>query len=55
MTLSNEPLPGIGSGIAKCPFDPEDNATAIWVGKFEMVSIVIVYHHLIVFVSKRIR
>ena len=22
---------GIGDGIAKCPFDPEDNSTAIWV------------------------
>ncbi|XP_075588237.1 semaphorin-2A-like isoform X3 [Dermatophagoides farinae] len=31
LTVSNEPLPGIGSGIAKCPFDPEDNSTAIWV------------------------
>ncbi|XP_075679801.1 semaphorin 2a isoform X2 [Dermatophagoides pteronyssinus] len=31
LTISNEPLPGIGSGIAKCPFDPEDNSTAIWV------------------------
>ncbi|XP_023340558.1 semaphorin-2A [Eurytemora carolleeae] len=24
-------IPGIGSGIGKCPFDPEDNSTAIWV------------------------
>ncbi|XP_076356078.1 semaphorin-2A-like isoform X2 [Tachypleus tridentatus] len=24
-------LPGIGNGIAKCPFDPDDNATAVWV------------------------
>lgn len=23
--------PWIGSGIAKCPFDPEDNSTAVWV------------------------
>ena len=22
---------GIGDGIAKCPFDPEDNSTAVWV------------------------
>ena len=22
---------GVGDGIAKCPFDPEDNSTAIWV------------------------
>ncbi len=22
---------GVGNGIAKCPFDPEDNSTAIWV------------------------
>lgn len=30
--LSNhEYFPGIGDGIAKCPFDPEDNATAVWV------------------------
>ncbi|RWS17341.1 semaphorin-2A-like protein, partial [Dinothrombium tinctorium] len=28
-----ESFPGIGNGIAKCPFDPEDNATAIWVEK----------------------
>ena len=27
----HEYIPGIGSGIAKCPFDPEDNSTAIWV------------------------
>lgn len=30
---SHEFFPGIGDGIAKCPFDPEDNATAVWVGK----------------------
>ena len=24
-------MPGVGSGIAKCPFDPDDNSTAIWV------------------------
>lgn len=36
LTISNEPLPGIGSGIAKCPFDPEDNSTAIWVGKYSL-------------------
>jgi hypothetical protein len=23
--------PGIGNGVAKCPFDPEDNSTAVWV------------------------
>ncbi|KAI1301480.1 Semaphorin-2A [Halotydeus destructor] len=28
-----ESFPGIGNGIAKCPFDPDDNATAIWVEK----------------------
>ncbi len=28
----SQPFPtGIGDGIAKCPFDPEDNSTAIWV------------------------
>jgi hypothetical protein len=27
----HEFYPGIGDGIAKCPFDPEDNSTAIWV------------------------
>jgi len=27
----HEYVPGIGNGIAKCPFDPEDNSTAIWV------------------------
>ncbi|GBN02766.1 Semaphorin-2A [Araneus ventricosus] len=27
----HEYFPGIGDGIAKCPFDPEDNATAVWV------------------------
>jgi hypothetical protein len=30
---SHESFPGIGTGIAKCPFDPDDNATATWVGK----------------------
>lgn len=30
--LSNyDAFPGVGNGIAKCPFDPEDNATAVWV------------------------
>ncbi|OQV16107.1 Semaphorin-2A [Hypsibius exemplaris] len=24
-------FPGIGDGIAKCPFDPDDNSTAVWV------------------------
>ncbi|XP_037086236.1 semaphorin-2A-like [Pollicipes pollicipes] len=24
-------VPGIGNGIAKCPFDPDDNSTAVWV------------------------
>lgn len=27
----DERYPGIGNGIAKCPFDPEDNSTAVWV------------------------
>jgi len=27
----HEYVPGVGNGIAKCPFDPEDNSTAIWV------------------------
>lgn len=27
----HEYVPGVGSGIAKCPFDPEDNSTAVWV------------------------
>ena len=27
----HEFYPGIGDGIAKCPFDPEDNSTALWV------------------------
>ena len=27
----HEFYPGVGDGIAKCPFDPEDNSTAIWV------------------------
>ncbi|XP_076336169.1 semaphorin-2A-like isoform X1 [Tachypleus tridentatus] len=26
-------IPGIGNGVAKCPFDPDDNATAVWVEK----------------------
>ncbi len=26
-----EYVPGVGDGIAKCPFDPRDNSTAIWV------------------------
>jgi hypothetical protein len=24
-------VPGIGLGVAKCPFDPNDNSTAVWV------------------------
>lgn len=31
LTHVPETYPGIGSGVAKCPFDPEDNATAVWV------------------------
>lgn len=31
LTHLDEPYPGVSSGVAKCPFDPEDNATAIWV------------------------
>ncbi|XP_042239882.1 semaphorin-2A-like [Homarus americanus] len=27
----HEHVPGIGSGVAKCPFDPVDNSTAVWV------------------------
>lgn len=26
-------VPGIGMGIAKCPYDPTDNSTAVWVEK----------------------
>ena len=26
-----EYVPGVGDGIAKCPFDPRDNSTAVWV------------------------
>ncbi|KAG1688937.1 Semaphorin-2A [Nymphon striatum] len=26
-------FPGVGNGIAKCPFDPDDNSTAVWVEK----------------------
>lgn len=27
----SEYVPGIGLGIAKCPYDPQDNSTAVWV------------------------
>lgn len=27
----HEYVPGIGPGQARCPFDPNDNSTAIWV------------------------
>lgn len=27
----HEHVPGIGPGVAKCPFDPNDNSTAVWV------------------------
>ena len=27
----HEFYPGVGDGIAKCPFDPHDNSTALWV------------------------
>ncbi|XP_045110668.1 semaphorin-2A-like isoform X1 [Portunus trituberculatus] len=26
-----EHVPGIGNGVARCPFDPSDNSTAVWV------------------------
>ena len=28
-----EYVPGMGMGIAKCPYDPADNSTAVWVEK----------------------
>lgn len=27
----HEYVPGIGLGVAKCPYDPADNSTAVWV------------------------
>ncbi|XP_077297385.1 semaphorin-2A-like [Arctopsyche grandis] len=27
----HEYIPGVGMGIAKCPYDPADNSTAVWV------------------------
>ncbi len=27
----HEFFPGVGDGVAKCPFDPKDNSTALWV------------------------
>lgn len=27
----HEYVPGIGMGVAKCPYDPADNSTALWV------------------------
>jgi hypothetical protein len=29
----HEYVPGVGLGIAKCPYDPADNSTALWVEK----------------------
>ncbi|XP_065352421.1 semaphorin-2A isoform X2 [Cloeon dipterum] len=29
----NDHVPGIGQAAAKCPYDPHDNATAVWVEK----------------------
>ncbi|OQR73314.1 semaphorin-2A-like [Tropilaelaps mercedesae] len=29
----HDTIPGVGSGVAKCPFDPDDNSTAVWVEK----------------------
>jgi len=29
----NDYVPGIGLGTAKCPYDPNDNSTAVWVEK----------------------
>ncbi|XP_071445173.1 semaphorin-2A [Hetaerina americana] len=29
----HEYVPGVGMGIAKCPYDPSDNSTAVWVEK----------------------
>ncbi|KAG8222976.1 hypothetical protein J437_LFUL002699 [Ladona fulva] len=29
----HEYVPGVGLGIAKCPYDPSDNSTAVWVEK----------------------
>lgn len=29
----HEYVPGIGMGVAKCPYDPADNSTALWVEK----------------------
>lgn len=27
----HEYVPGVGLGVAKCPYDPADNSTAVWV------------------------
>lgn len=27
----HEYVPGVGTGVAKCPYDPSDNSTAVWV------------------------
>ncbi|GLH07395.1 Uncharacterized protein GBIM_12860 [Gryllus bimaculatus] len=29
--MRKEFVPGVGLGIAKCPYDPADNSTAVWV------------------------
>ncbi|XP_045492185.1 semaphorin-2A-like isoform X1 [Colias croceus] len=29
----HEYVPGVGLGVAKCPYDPADNSTAVWVTK----------------------
>ena len=35
----HEFYPGIGDGIAKCPFDPEDNSTAVWVESGKLINL----------------
>ena len=44
----HEYVAGVGNGIAKCPFDPEDNSTAVWVengnpGKMNYLYFRVVY------------
>lgn len=31
LTHVSAQVPGVGLGVAKCPYDPADNATAVWV------------------------
>lgn len=49
----SEYVPGIGLGIAKCPYDPLDNSTAIYVEKGNPGDLPALVSTLFLFIKKQ--